>query len=400
MLVSDYNYDLPDERIAKFPPKERGSSRLLVLDRQTGDITDSYYRNLDEFLNPGDVLILNDTRVMQSRLFCTLPDGRQRELVVLEKHGDEPQRVMYRGKLHDGDILTITDKTLDDGSFEEPLRGRRATGASEVRGDKPEGMFRERILIKHIVGNGIAEVESDTPLADLAEKYGTVPLPPYLHRDATESDKKRYQTVWAKHMGSAAAPTASLNMTEDLLDRLKQKGVIVKYLTLHVGLGTFLPIRSDNIEDHKMHSEWFNIPDDTIAAIIEAKKRLSRNAPSGPSSRASVTPLARRPRKGSSKEFFSPQSSGRVIALGTTVARTLEYYGKTGKTSGEDDIFIYPGFDFKVIDGLITNYHAPKSTVLMLASAFAGWGHLKNAYEHAIAEKYNFLSYGDSMLIC
>ncbi len=400
MLVSDYNYDLPEERIAKFPPKERGASRLLVLDRQTGDIIDSYYRNLDEFLNPGDVLILNDTRVMQSRLFCTLPDGRQRELVVLEKHGDEPQRVMYRGKLHDGDILTITDKTFDDDSFEEPLRGRRATGATEARDDGPEGAFRERILIKRIIGNGIAEVESATPLADLAEKYGTVPLPPYLHRDATESDKKRYQTVWAKNMGSAAAPTASLNMTEELLDRLKQKGIIIKYLTLHVGLGTFLPIRSDKIEDHKMHSEWFNIPDDTIAAIIEAKKRLSRNAPSGPSSQASVAPLARRPRKGSSKEFFSPQSSGRVIALGTTVARTLEYYGKTGKTSGEDDIFIYPGFDFKVIDGLITNYHAPKSTVLMLASAFADWDHLKNAYEHAIAEKYNFLSYGDSMLIC
>ena len=400
MLVSDYNYDLPDERIAKFPPKERGASRLLVLDRQTGDITDSYYRNLDEFLNPGDVLILNDTRVMQSRLFCTLPDGRQRELVGLEKHGNEPQRVMYRGKLHDGDILAITDKAFDDDSFEEPLRGRRATGATEARDDGPEGAFRERILIKRIIGNGIAEVESATPLADLAEKYGTVPLPPYLHRDATESDKKRYQTVWAKNMGSAAAPTASLNMTEELLDRLKQKGIIIKYLTLHVGLGTFLPIRSDKVEDHKMHSEWFNIPDDTIAAIIEAKKRLSRNAPSGPSSRASVAPLARRPRKGSSKEFFSPQSSGRVIALGTTVARTLEYYGKTGKTSGEDDIFIYPGFDFKVIDGLITNYHAPKSTVLMLASAFAGWDHLKNAYEHAIAEKYNFLSYGDSMLIC
>ena len=405
MLVSDYNYDLPDERIAKFPPKERGSSRLLVLDRQTGDITDSYYRNLDEFLNPGDVLILNDTRVMQSRLFCTLPDGRQRELVVLEKHGDEPQRVMYRGKLHDGDILTVNksaQKSSSEGSFGGCCRERRSarpvkTCASD---SVPEDDIFERIKVTNILDGGIAEVESATPLADLAEKYGTVPLPPYLHRDATESDKKRYQTIWAKNMGSAAAPTASLNMTEELLDRLKQKGIIIKYLTLHVGLGTFLPIRSDKIEDHKMHSEWFNIPDDTIAAIIEAKKRLSRNAPSGPSSRASVAPLARRPRKGSSKEFFSPQSSGRVIALGTTVARTLEYYGKTGKTSGEDDIFIYPGFDFKVIDGLITNYHAPKSTVLMLASAFAGWDHLKNAYEHAIAEKYNFLSYGDSMLIC
>lgn len=340
MLVSDYNYELPDERIAKYPPKERGTTRLLVLNRQTGELQDSYYKNLDEFLNPGDVLILNDTRVMQSRLFCELSDGRKRELVVLEKHGDEPQRVMYRGKLHDGDALIVTGSQAQN----------------------------EQIIINHILGNGIAEVESNVPLAELAEKYGTVPLPPYLHRDADDNDKKRYQTVWAKNMGSAAAPTASLNMTDDLLKRLQQKGVIVKYLTLHVGLGTFLPIRTDNIEDHKMHSEWFHIPDDTLNAIKNCKEDLSSNK--------------------------------RIIALGTTVARTLEYYAKTGKTEGEDDIFIYPGFEFKIVDAMITNFHAPKSTVLMLASAFAGWEHLKNAYDHAVKEKYNFLSYGDSMFIC
>jgi len=326
MLVSDFSYDLPEERIAKFPPKVRGATRLLVLDKKTGEIKDSYYKDLVDFLNPGDVLILNDTRVMQSRLFCTLPDGRKRELVVLEKHGNEPERVMYRGKLHEGDVLNPGN-----------------------------------ISIKHLLGGGIAEVESDIPLADLAEKYGTVPLPPYLHRDATAEDKKRYQTIWAKDMGSAAAPTASLNMTEELLEKLKNKGVIIKYLTLHVGLGTFLPIRTDNIEDHKMHSEWYHIPEDTIEAIKNAK---------------------------------------RVVALGTTVARTLEYYARTGRPEGEDDIFIYPGFEFKIVDALLTNFHAPKSTVLMLASAFAGWDNLKNAYDHAITEKYNFLSYGDSMLIC
>ena len=242
MLVSDYNYNLPEERIAKFPPEERGTTRLLVLNRQTGAIQDSQYRNLDEFLNPGDVLILNDTRVMQSRLFCTLPDGRKRELVVLEKHGDEPQRVMYRGKLHSGDELTV--------------------------GRAPKN--EKNLVVSRILGNGIAEIESTIPLAELAEQYGTVPLPPYLHRDATDSDKKRYQTVWAKHMGSAAAPTASLNMTDDLLNRLRAKGVIIKYLTLHVGLGTFLPIRTDKIEDHHMHSEWFHVPDDTIRAIMDA----------------------------------------------------------------------------------------------------------------------------------
>lgn len=331
MLVSDYNYNLPEERIAKYPPKERGSTRLLALDHQTGEITDSYYCDLADFLNPGDVLVLNDTRVMQSRLFCELSDGRKRELVVLEKHGNEPQRVMYRGKLHDDDILFIKNN---------------------------------KITITKILGNGIAEVKSEINLNKLTENYGTVPLPPYLHRDATEADKKRYQTVWAKHMGSAAAPTASLNMTDELLEKLHQKGIIIKYLTLHVGLGTFLPIRSDNVEDHKMHSEWFHIPEETINAIELAKK-----------------------------------SNHRVISLGTTVARTLEYYGKTGKTEGEDDIFIYPGFKFKIIDALLTNYHAPKSTVLMLTAAFAGWDHLKIAYDHAVESKYNFLSYGDSMFI-
>ena len=333
MLVSDYSYELPEERIAKFPPKERGSTRLLVLSRETGAINDSYYRDLADFLNTGDVIVLNDTRVMQSRIFCNLPDGRKRELVVLEKHGDEPQRVMYRGKLHDGDVLLVDGKN--------------------------------EIIIKKILGNGIAEVESKVELDELTDKYGTVPLPPYLHRNATEDDKKRYQTVWAKHMGSAAAPTASLNMTDDLLEKLRKKGIIIKYLTLHVGLGTFLPIRSDNVEDHKMHSEWFHIPEDTTKAIQIAKA-----------------------------------SNHRVIALGTTVARTLEYYAKTNKTEGEDDIFIYPGFEFKIIDALLTNFHAPKSTVLMLTAAFAGWNHLKPAYEHAVKNKYNLLSYGDSMLIC
>ncbi|MBR2725861.1 S-adenosylmethionine:tRNA ribosyltransferase-isomerase [Candidatus Saccharibacteria bacterium] len=357
MLVSDFDYNLPEERIAKYPPKERGSTRMLVLNRRTGEYQDSYYCSLDQFLHAGDVLILNDTRVMQSRLFCTLPDGRERELVVLEKHGDSPQRVMYRGKLHDGDVLAV------------------------------KGSHDTRVKITHILGNGIAEVESDIPLADLAEKYGTVPLPPYLHRDATESDKARYQTVWANEMGSAAAPTASLNMTDELLSRLRQKGVIIKYLTLHVGLGTFLPIRTDNVEDHEMHSEWFHIPDDTIEAIKNVKAELHR---------IETTHATKNP----DEEHFVSLASPRIIAVGTTVARTLEYYAQTGQVSGEDDIFIYPGFHFQIIDALLTNFHAPKSTVLMLASAFAGWEHLHAAYDHCVTAKYNFLSYGDSMFIC
>ena len=389
MLVSDYNYDLPEERIAKYPPKERGTTRLLVLNRKTGEIEDSHYRDLADFLNPGDVLILNDTRVMQSRLFCELPDGRKRELVVLEKHGNEPQRVMYRGKLHDGDVLEIMlsrnapSLPSSRGSV-APYLARR-----QICSSKASFSSTHQIKITKILGNGIAEVASDMPLAELAEKYGTVPLPPYLHRDATEADKKRYQTVWAKNMGSAAAPTASLNMTDELLKKLRKKGVIIKYLTLHVGLGTFLPIRSDKVEDHKLHSEWFHSTEDTLKEIERVKGdgwrtwEGSHGAPEGRS----------RGRE------MSDRTRPRVIALGTTVARTLEYYGKTGKTEGEDDIFIYPGFEFTVVDALLTNFHAPKSTVLMLTAAFAGWDKLKPAYEHAVESDYNFLSYGDSMFI-
>lgn len=339
MLVSDYNYNLPEKSIAVRPPKVRGTTRLLALNRQTGEITDSHYADLDSFLQPGDLIILNDTRVMRSRVFTELPDGRPRELVVLEKHDGEIDHVMYRGKLHAGDKLTVKDIKHD-------------TKTTDI------------ITVKEILGNGTATVIASRELTDIVADYGNVPLPPYLHRDADDNDIKRYQTVWAKQLGSAAAPTASLNMTKHLMNKLQEKGVQIQYLTLHVGLGTFLPIRSDNVEEHHMHSEWFHIPAETIKAIKETK-----------------------------------ESGHRIIAVGTTVTRTLEYWAKTGKTSGEDDIFIYPGFKFQCIDALVTNFHAPKSTVLMLTAAFAGWDNLKPAYEHAIKNDYKLLSYGDSMFI-
>ena len=340
MLVSDYNYDLPEECIAKRPPKIRGTTRLLVLDRRTGKTTDSHYADLADFLEPGDLIILNDTRVMRSRVFTELPDGRPRELVVLEKHNGDIDHVMYRGKLHAGDRLTV--KNIADDSITNDV-----------------------ITIKEILGNGTATVTASRDLTAIVADYGNVPLPPYLHRDADADDIKRYQTVWAKELGSAAAPTASLNMTKKLMAKLQEKDVQIQYLTLHVGLGTFLPIRSDKVEEHHMHSEWFHIPAETIAAIEATKK-----------------------------------ASHRVIAVGTTVTRTLEFWAKTGKTAGEDDIFIYPGFEFQVVDALVTNFHAPKSTVLMLAAAFAGWEHLKPAYDHATHSGYKLLSYGDSMFIC
>ena len=340
MLVSDYNYELPEEVIAQHPPKIRGTTRLLALNRRTGEVTDSHYANLDEFLQPGDLIVLNDTKVMRSRVFTERKsDGHPRELVVLERHDGEIDHVMYRGKLHEGEELIVKNVATDE---------------------KTEDI----ITIQKILGNGIATAKANRPLEEIAQDYGNVPLPPYMHRDAEPEDIERYQTVWAKDFGSAAAPTASLNMTKELLAKLEKKGIQVKYLTLHVGLGTFLPIRTDNVEEHQMHSEWFHIPDDTIKAIEDTKA-----------------------------------AGHRVIAVGTTVTRTLEFWGKTGKTFGEDDIFIYPGFKFKVIDALVTNFHAPKSTVLMLTAAFAGWDHLKPAYEHAISSGYKLLSYGDSCFI-
>lgn len=340
MLVSDYNYDLPEEVIAQHPPKIRGTTRLLALSRKTGKITDSHYADLDSFLQPGDLLILNDTKVMRSRVFTEREsDGHPRELVVLERHSKSIDHVMYRGKLHVGEKLIVKNVATDE---------------------KTDDI----IEIQEILGNGIATAKANRPLEEIAQDYGNVPLPPYMHRDAEPEDVERYQTVWAKDFGSAAAPTASLNMTKELLKKLQDKGVEIKYLTLHVGLGTFLPIRSDEVEGHKMHSEWFQIPADTLDAIKKAKAEHRR-----------------------------------VIAVGTTVTRTLEYWAKTGKTEGEDDIFIYPGFKFEAIDALVTNFHAPKSTVLMLTAAFADWKNLKPAYEHAVKSGYKLLSYGDSMFI-
>lgn len=340
MNISEYSYDLPDELIADVPPVERGTSRLLVLHRSGGGLEDAHYADIATYLEPGDVLILNDTKVIKARLEATKANGAIRELIILEKHGSADDwyrhKVLYRRKLAAGDELRVGDAT---------------------------------IVVEEILGDGLAVVRSSQDLLELADQYGKVPLPPYMHRDATPMDVERYQTVWAKESGSVAAPTASLNMTETILESLHAKGVIIAYVTLHVGLGTFLPIRSDNVEDHHMHQEYFEVPASTVATIQTAKA-----------------------------------AGKRVIALGTTVARTLEYAADELKQSprdlsGEADIFIYPGYTFKTIDGLLTNFHAPKSTVLMLTAAFAGWQVLQDAYDHAVQQHYHFLSYGDSMLI-
>ncbi|MDR0398017.1 MAG: tRNA preQ1(34) S-adenosylmethionine ribosyltransferase-isomerase QueA [Candidatus Nomurabacteria bacterium] len=348
MRVSDFSYALPEGSVAKYPPKVRGTSRLLVLNKKTGELQSEMYRNLYKFLRPGDAVVLNDTRVMRARIFVQKRSDHhsaKRELVVLEKHsGDKDwhcHKVLYRGKLKVGDRLTIGPATTE-------------------------------LTVEQILGDGLAVVRSDADLLELTEQFGLPPLPPYMKRAATAQDIERYQTVFAREQGSAAAPTASLNMTSELIDRLKDKGVVVAYLTLHVGLGTFMPIRTDEVEGHKMHAEYFEIPKQTVQAITAAKAKKQR-----------------------------------VVAVGTTVARTLEYASgdilKCGDAShdisGEADIFIYPGYNFKIVDTLLTNFHAPKSTVLMLTAAFAGWDNLKPAYGYAIKSGYKLLSYGDSMIV-
>jgi len=373
MELKDYTYELPEDRIAAHPPKIRGTSRLLALNRKNGEITDSFYKNIADFFEKGDLLILNDTKVIKARLFATKENGAERELVILERHSFDSDwhkhKVMYRGKLKAGNKLFVKNSSPEE--------------KNQNQNPKAE------IVVEEILGDGIAIVSSKADLRELCENFGTVPLPPYMRRDATPLDIERYQTVFAEEKGSVAAPTASLNMTEEILDSLRKKGVEIKYLTLHVGLGTFMPIRVEKIEEHKMHQEYFEIPAETAEEIRKVH-----------------------------------QNGGRVFALGTTVARTLEYAhnaifekslngnsgnredlskvskNQNGDLSGEADIFIFPGYEFKTIQGLITNFHAPKSTVLMLASAFASWENLKNAYNHAIQNgEYKFLSYGDSMII-
>ncbi|NTU91517.1 MAG: tRNA preQ1(34) S-adenosylmethionine ribosyltransferase-isomerase QueA [Chlorobiaceae bacterium] len=340
MKVSDFDYDLPADRIATYPPAERGSTRLLVIDRKAGEIRHSTYASLDIMLESGDLLILNNTRVIRARMICQKPTGARIELMLLEKHEGAQELALYRGRLKAGDRLI-------------------AHGIE--------------IVVEELPDYGVARLSrtDGEDLPSLFEAYGSVPIPPYLKRDAEELDRERYQTVFAGQPGSVAAPTASLNMTGELLGRLRAKGVETAEITLHVGLGTFLPIRTETFEEHVMHREFYSIPAETANAIARAKA-----------------------------------AGKRVIAVGTTVTRALEHAaGKLEATgfseavSGDADIFLYPGRKFRIIDALLTNFHAPRSTVLMLTAAFAGTDLLKRAYREALDNSYRFLSYGDSMLI-
>ena len=342
MKVSDFDYELPKELIAKFPVEPRDSSRLMVLHRNTGEIEHRIFRDIVEYLKPGDVLVINDTKVIPARLFGKLETGGKVELLLVRQPGPGTWEVMAKParKLKEGKRIY----------FDEELE-------AVVKGYSGEG----RRIVEFIL-------KSNKDFMEKLEEIGHIPLPPYIEREEKPEDREKYQTVFARKEGAVAAPTAGLHFTEELLQKLKDKGIIIKNITLHVGPGTFKPVKVENVEEHQMDYETYHVPEDTAAEINRAK-----------------------------------EEGRRVIAVGTTVTRTLESAaekdGKVKPGEGSTNLFIYPGYRFKVIDALITNFHLPRSTLLMLVSAFAGRERILNAYREAVKKGYRFYSYGDAMFI-
>ncbi len=338
MKVSDFHYDLPERLIASEPLPNRTDSRLLVLDPETGRRTDRQFPAIRDYLRDGDLLVLNDTRVLPARLYGRKATGGAVEILLERLTGGPDALAQIRAS-----------KT--------PKPGARLL----LEGDVPvEVIGREGDFFR-------LRFPDAPPLPQLLERHGHMPLPPYIKRQDTDADRERYQTVFADKPGAVAAPTAGLHFDEPLLEALQAMGVETASLTLHVGAGTFQPIRSDTIEGHPMHAEWLSVP----ASVCEAVRRTRARG-------------------------------GRIIAVGTTVVRALEAAAAPGELTpfeGETEIFIYPGFDFRVIDGLITNFHLPASTLVMLVSALAGRQAILDAYRHAVGEQYRFFSYGDAMLI-
>ena len=341
MDLKDFNYDLPEELIAQDPLEDRSSSRLMVLHKDTGRIEHKIFRDIIDYLNPGDSLVINDTKVIPARLMGIKEDtGAAIEVLLLKRNVDDVWECLVKP-------------------------GKKARTGARI-------IFGEGLLVGEIVdviedGNRMIKFHYEGIFEEILDKLGQMPLPPYITHK--RQDKNRYQTVYAKNEGSAAAPTAGLHFTKELLEKIKEKGVNVVSITLHVGLGTFRPVKVDKIEEHRMHTETFNISK-------EAADTINRTRAAG----------------------------GRVIAVGTTSCRTLESAAADDGTiparSGDTDIFIYPGYKFKAIDCLITNFHLPESTLIMLVSALAGRDNIMNAYETAVKERYRFFSFGDAMFIC
>ena len=340
MKVDIFDYELPQELIAQTPAEKRDSSRLLMLNKSTGEIEHGHFTDIKSKLRPGDCLVLNNTRVIPARLIGQRSNGGEAELLLLRR--------------------------IDTYSWETMVRpGKKLrTGKEIVFGD---GKLKGTITEELENGNRVVRFEFDGIFEEVLNELGEMPLPPYITEKL--ADKERYQTVYSKYEGSAAAPTAGLHFTNELLGEIAQEGVKIVYLTLHVGIGTFRPVKADNVEEHSMHSEVYNIPEEAAKIINETK-----------------------------------QAGGRIIAVGTTSTRTLESAsdenGVLHSGSGSTNIFIYPGYKFKMTDALITNFHLPKSTLIMLVSALAGYENTMNAYKVAVRERYRFFSFGDAMFIC
>ena len=340
MDVKDFDYDLPEELIAQDPLEDRSSSRLMVLDKKTGDIEHKIFRDVVDYLQPGDCLVLNNTKVIPARLFGV-------------KEGTEAKIEILLLKRKENDIWETLVKP-----------GKKCKPGVKI--SFGEGLLTGEVLEVVEDGNRLIQFHYDGIFEEILDQLGQMPLPPYITHQL--KDKNRYQTVYAKYDGSAAAPTAGLHFTPELLQQIRDMGIDIAEVTLHVGLGTFRPVKVDTIEEHHMHSEFYRIEQSEADKINRAKA-----------------------------------NGHRVIAVGTTSTRTLESAAEEDGTlrekSGWTDIFIYPGYKFKVMDGLITNFHLPESTLVMLVSAFAGRDHVLKAYEEAVKEKYRFFSFGDAMFI-
>ena len=340
MKTSDFYYDLPKELIAQTPVEPRDSSRLLVLDRSTGEVTHRHFYDIIDYLNEGDLIVANDSRVLPARIYGVKDEtGARVEFLLLKQiSGTRWETLCKPGK-------------------------KAREGARFSFGD---GILRAEVVEVKDDGNRVVDFDCDENFFATLDKIGQMPLPPYITEEL--KDKERYQTVYSHELGSAAAPTAGLHFTDELMERIRQKGVNIAYVTLHVGLGTFRPVKVDDVTKHKMHSEHYEIPQETADLIRQTK-----------------------------------ENGGRVIAIGTTSCRTLESvateYGEIRACDGFTDIFIYPGYQFKVLDGLVTNFHLPESTLIMLVSAFAGYDNVMNAYKIAVEERYRFFSFGDAMMI-
>lgn len=341
MSTSDFFYDLPEELIAQTPVEPRNHSRLMVLSKENDSINHEHFFNLTEHLKEGDLLVLNDSRVLPARLYGEkIGTGSAIEFLLLEQKGDKLWEIICR-----------PGKKAREGAEFSFGNGRLKARVTEVKED----------------GNRVVQFECEGNIFTALEEIGQMPLPPYITTKL--EDKERYQTVYSRELGSAAAPTAGLHFTKEMLDEIKAKGVNIAYVTLHVGLGTFRPVKVDNVLEHKMHSEHYHLPAETAELINKTKA-----------------------------------AGGRVISVGTTSCRTVESVasfnnGIIKEADGYTDIFIYPGYEFKVLDGLITNFHLPESTLIMLVSAFYGYDKTMTAYKKAVEERYRFFSFGDAMLI-